>query len=201
MIWFSYLGHCIILTNSSALKHIEMQAEIRKGSDQGDLDLVGGPKFVSLGLLGKYKTVRGPLTQMQCWRRHISASSSRDGWGSLERAPASSDHSTPALWRASWPAVSPPGLETARLETCKALQSVERTAHHIVGGELPSLQDIYTRRCIRKAQRNINDSSHPSHRLLSLLPSGRRLRSIRSRTSRLIDSFFPQAIRLMNNQN
>ncbi len=39
---------------------------------------------------------------------------------------------------------------------------------------------------------------HPSHRLLSLLPSGRRFRSIRSRTSRLRDSFFPQAIRLMN---
>ncbi len=75
----------------------------------------------------------------------------------------------------------------------KALQRVVRTACHIVGGELPSLQDIYTRRCIRKARRIISDSSHPSHRLLSLLPSGRRLRSIRSRTSRLRDSFFPQA--------
>ncbi len=60
----------------------------------------------------------------------------------------------------------------------KALQRVVRTARHIVGGELPSLQDIYTRRCIRKARRIINDSSHPSHRLFSLLPSGRRLRSI-----------------------
>ncbi len=47
----------------------------------------------------------------------------------------------------------------------------------------------------------IKDSSHPSHRLLSLLPSGRHLRSIRSCTSRLRDSFFPQAIRLMNSQN
>ncbi len=83
----------------------------------------------------------------------------------------------------------------------KALQRVVRTARHIVGGELPSLQDIYTRRCIRKARRIIKDYSHPSHRLLSLLPSGRRLRSIRSRTSRLRDSFFPQAIRLMNSQN
>ncbi len=35
----------------------------------------------------------------------------------------------------------------------KALQRVVRTARHIVGGELPSLQDIYTRRCIRKARR------------------------------------------------
>ncbi len=74
-------------------------------------------------------------------------------------------------------------------------------ARHIVGGELPSLQDIYTRRCTRKARRIIKDSSHPSHSLLSLLPSGRHLRSIRSRTSRLRDSFFPQAIRLMNSQN
>lgn len=73
----------------------------------------------------------------------------------------------------------------------KALKRVVRTASHTVGGELPSLQDIYTRRCIRKAQRIISDSSHPSHRLLSLLPSGRRLRGIRSHTSRLRDSFFP----------
>ncbi len=72
---------------------------------------------------------------------------------------------------------------------------------HIIGGELPSLQDIYSRRCIRKARRITNDSSHPSHRLFSLLPSGRRLRSIRYRTSRQRDSVFPQAIRLMNSQN
>ncbi len=79
-----------------------------------------------------------------------------------------------------------------------ALQRVVRTARHIVGAELHTLQDIYTRWCIRKARRIIKDSSHPSHRLLSLLPSERRLRSVRSRTSRLRDSFFPQAIRLMN---
>ncbi len=83
----------------------------------------------------------------------------------------------------------------------KALQRVVRTARHIVGGGLPSLQDIYTRQCRRNAWRIIKDSSHPSHSLLSLLLSGRRLRSIRSRTSRLRDSFFPQAIRLMNRKN
>ncbi len=73
----------------------------------------------------------------------------------------------------------------------KALQKVMRTARHIVGGEILSLQNIYTRRCIRKAWRIINDSSHPSNRLLSLLSSGRHLRRIRSHTSRLRDSFFP----------
>ncbi len=34
-------------------------------------------------------------------------------------SPASSDPSTPALWRASWPAASPSGLETAPLATAK----------------------------------------------------------------------------------
>ncbi len=83
----------------------------------------------------------------------------------------------------------------------KALQRVVRTARHIVGGELPSLQDIYTRQCTRKARRITKDSSHPSHRLLSLLPSERHLHSIWSHTSRLRDSFFRQAIRLMNSKN
>ncbi len=95
----------------------------------------------------------------------------------------------------------PAWFENSTAGNRKALQRVVRTARHIVGGELPSLQDIYTRRCIRKAWRIIKDSSHPSHRLLSLLPSGRLLRSIRFRTSRLRDSFFPQAVRLMNRKN
>ncbi len=73
----------------------------------------------------------------------------------------------------------------------KALQRVVRTARHIVGGELPSLQDIYTRRCIRKARRIINDPATRPTDCSPLLPSGRCLRSIRSRTSRLRDSFFP----------
>ncbi len=50
----------------------------------------------------------------------------------------------------------------------RALQRVVRTARHIVGGELPSLQDIYTRRCTRKARRIIKDSSHPGQTALSV---------------------------------
>ncbi len=131
----------------------------------------------------------GLLTQMQCWRRHISVSSSWGGWGSLERAPESSgpstlhcgEHPDRLHHRLVW---------NSTAGNRRALQRVVRTARHIVGGELPSLQDIYTRRCTRKARRIIKDSSHPSHSLLSLLPSGRRFRSIRSRTSRLRDSFF-----------
>ncbi|XP_072513255.1 uncharacterized protein [Salminus brasiliensis] len=92
---------------------------------------------------------------------------------------------------------------TAWFGTCtasdrKTLQRIVRTAERIIGVSLPSVMDIYTTRCIRKATSIVDDSTHPSHRLFSLLPSGRRYRSIRSNTTRLCNSFFPQAIRLLN---
>ncbi len=136
---------------------------------------------------------------MRCWGRHNNASFSSGAWGNLEWVPTSSTHSTPALWKASWVT----GCITAwygnsTSSNRKALQRVVRTAHHTVGGELPSLQDIYTRWCRRKARRIISDFSHG---LFSLLPSGRQLCSIWSRTSQLRDSFFPQTMRLLNTQN
>src|SRR4029434_1106619 len=44
----------------------------------------------------------------------------------------------------------------------------------------------------------LKDSSHPGHHLFTLLPSGRRYRSFRARTTRLKNSFFPTAIRTLN---
>ena len=44
----------------------------------------------------------------------------------------------------------------------------------------------------------IKDSSHPSHRLFSLLPHGKQYRSAKSGSKRLLNSFYPQAIRLLN---
>ena len=55
----------------------------------------------------------------------------------------------------------------------KALQRVVRTAQYITGAKLPAIQDLYTRRCQRKALKK-SDPSHPSHRLFSLLLHGKR---------------------------
>ncbi len=44
----------------------------------------------------------------------------------------------------------------------------------------------------------MKDPTHPSHSLFQLLPSGRRYRSIRARSARLLNSFFPQAVRALN---
>ncbi|KAI4872827.1 hypothetical protein NFI96_017541, partial [Prochilodus magdalenae] len=55
----------------------------------------------------------------------------------------------------------------------KSLQQVVRTAKKIVGVSLPTVMDIYTTRCIRKATNIVDDYTHPSHTLFTLLPSGK----------------------------
>ncbi len=83
-------------------------------------------------------------------------------------------------------------------QDCKALQRVVRLAERISGSTLPSLQDIYFKRCKSRAAKILKDSNHPGNRLFCLLPSGRRFRSMMAKTERLRRSFFPQAIRLLN---
>ncbi|KAI4875417.1 hypothetical protein NFI96_032939, partial [Prochilodus magdalenae] len=74
----------------------------------------------------------------------------------------------------------------------KELQRVVKMAQRITGTQLPTIQDIYHKRCLGRA-RNIINVSHPNPGLFTLLPSGRRYRSLRSRTSRLRNSFFHEA--------
>ena len=80
----------------------------------------------------------------------------------------------------------------------KALQRVIKTAQYICGTAFPSLQDIYKTRVTKRAHNIIKDTTHPQRILFTLLPSGRRYRSMKARTSRLKNSFYPQAIRLLN---
>ncbi len=83
-------------------------------------------------------------------------------------------------------------------QDCKALQRVVRLAERISGSALPSLQDIYLKRCKSRAAKIIKDSNHPGNHFFTSLPSGKRFRSMMAKTERLRRSFFPQAIRLLN---
>ncbi len=74
----------------------------------------------------------------------------------------------------------------------KALQRVVRLAERISGSVLPSLQDIYLKRCKSRAAKIIKNSSHSGNRLFILLPSDKRFRST---------IFFLQAIRLLNSNS
>ncbi|KAI5627525.1 gastrula zinc finger protein XlCGF28.1-like [Silurus asotus] len=80
----------------------------------------------------------------------------------------------------------------------KALQIVVKTAQRITGTQLPAIEHLHHSRCLRRAHNIIKDSSHPSHKLFNLLPSRRRYRNLRTRTSRFRDSFFPSTITLLN---
>ncbi len=86
-------------------------------------------------------------------------------------------------------------------QDCKALQRVVRLAERISGSALPSLQDIYLKRCRSRAVKIIKDSNHPGNCLFTLLPSGKRFRSLMAKTERLRRSFFPKAIRLLNSNS
>lgn len=78
------------------------------------------------------------------------------------------------------------------------LEKVVRRASKIIGCSLPTIASHYVTRIIRKARNITNDPYHPAHHLFALLPSGKRYRSITSRTSRFGDSTYLQAIRYLN---
>ncbi|KAK3529785.1 hypothetical protein QTP86_003201 [Hemibagrus guttatus] len=73
-----------------------------------------------------------------------------------------------------------------------------RTAERIIGAPLPTLQELYTSRVRKRALKITLDPSHPGHLLFDLLPSGRCYRAATTRTARHKNSFFPQAIYLLN---
>ncbi|KAL3063828.1 hypothetical protein OYC64_000198 [Pagothenia borchgrevinki] len=70
------------------------------------------------------------------------------------------------------------------------LQRVIRSAEKVIGCNRPSLHDLHASRTLRRAWKIVADPSP--------LPSGRRLRSIRTKTSRHLNSFFPSATGLLN---
>ncbi|KAK3520883.1 hypothetical protein QTP86_010611 [Hemibagrus guttatus] len=74
------------------------------------------------------------------------------------------------------------------------LQRVIQSAEKVIGCSLPSLQELYISKSRRHAAKIAADPSHPGNELFRSLPSGKRLRSIRTRTSRHKNSFFPTAV-------
>uniref|UniRef100_A0A670IGJ8 Reverse transcriptase domain-containing protein n=1 Tax=Podarcis muralis TaxID=64176 RepID=A0A670IGJ8_PODMU len=78
------------------------------------------------------------------------------------------------------------------------LSRVVKTAERIIGCTLSTLDQIYAARCHKKAAEIAQDSTHPRNDLFQLLPSGRRYRVIKARTSCLRNSFYANAILVLN---
>ncbi len=80
----------------------------------------------------------------------------------------------------------------------RRLRRVVWTAERIIGTTLPPLQELYFSRVSKRADEITLDPSHSADSLFELLPSDRRYRALSTRTTRHRNSFFPQAIHLMN---
>ena len=80
----------------------------------------------------------------------------------------------------------------------RKLNKIISTASRVIGEQLPTLESIYRQRLKKRSYKIVEDPSHPAHGLFELLPSGRRYRSIKTRTNRFRNSLFPSAIRLLS---
>ncbi len=90
-------------------------------------------------------------------------------------------------------------FSSATKSDLRRLRRVVRSAERIIGTTLPTLQELSLSRVSKRAGKITLDPSHPAHSsTLELLPSGRCYRALSTRTTRHRNSFFPQAIHLMN---
>ena len=70
----------------------------------------------------------------------------------------------------------------------KWLQRTLKTAQNIINQQLPTMDAIFNSRCLQKTHNILKDSFHPANYLFEHLPSGKRYRSIRIRTTRFMNS-------------
>ncbi len=133
-------------------------------------------------------------------RRHNSAYTFSAGWKEQASLHPSSPPSTGVPLRACWPAASLSGTETVVQQTARP-SSGQRTPlqKSLVPLSPPSwifsLHDA-------PAKQKVSWRTPPTPpTVFQLLPSGRRYRSIRARSARLLNSFFPQAVRALNSNH
>ncbi len=84
-------------------------------------------------------------------------------------------------------------FSSATKSDLRRLPRVARTSERIIGTPSP-----LSKNCTHPERAKGLAKSHPAHSLFELLLSGRRYRALSTRTTRHRNSFFPQAIHLMN---
>ncbi len=89
-------------------------------------------------------------------------------------------------------------FSSATKSDLRRLRRVVRTAERIIDKTLPTLQKLYLSRVRKRAGEITLDPSHPAQSFFEHLPSGGRYRALSTRTTRHRNSFFSQAIHLMN---
>ena len=78
------------------------------------------------------------------------------------------------------------------------LDGIVGVASKLTGCELPSLESLYITRTQRKVRCLTSDQHYPAHHLLQCLPAEKRFTTIKTRTSRFKNSFYPKAVQIMS---
>ena len=78
-----------------------------------------------------------------------------------------------------------------------ALRRIVRQAEKIIGQEL-HFDDLCVNRIVEKAKSIHRNNLHPLNENYVQMRSGNRLRSLRCRTSRFLNSFVPSSVRMLN---
>ena len=81
------------------------------------------------------------------------------------------------------------------------INKIIRNASNIIKTDVPSLDEIFKKRAVRRALNTFKDKVHPANSLLQPLPSAKRLRSIKTKSTRFTNSFYPCAIRMINEES
>ena len=80
------------------------------------------------------------------------------------------------------------------------IESVVKNASELIGLNMPSIRSLYLSRSLRKSKRIVQDAYHPANHLFELLPSGKRYRCMKTKTTRFNNCLYPQPLRFLNGE-
>ena len=130
-------------------------------------------------------------------RKPSNVSSSFANRGSLESAGRSSFSSIGQLLRVLTFSITV-WYGSASVHDKNLLDGIVGVASKLTGCELPSLESLYITRTQRKVRCLTSDQHYPAHHLLQCLPAEKRFTTIKTRTSRFKNSFYPKAVQIMS---
>ena len=84
------------------------------------------------------------------------------------------------------------------VKTRNRLMKISHVSAKIIGLPTPKLSEIIDHAILKKARAVATESDHPLSTFFHVLPSQRRYRCIKCKTSRYSRSFVPVAIRMLN---
>ena len=84
------------------------------------------------------------------------------------------------------------------VKNCNRLLKISHVSAKIIGLPTPKLSEIIDHAILKKARAVATESDHPLYTFFHVLPSQRRYRCIKCKTSRYSRSFEPVAIRMLN---